>query len=298
MARRPNPALVGAFILGGILLIVAAIVVWGSGRFFETRYRYVCYFSGSVNGLAVGAPVKYRGVGIGSVVEMRVRYAQGSDDTRIPIIIELYGKRLRELGESREPRGALLDDLIARGLRARLETLSLVTGQLYINLDLFPDSAPPQFRHRGEYPEIPTMPAAMEEATRSLTALLRQLQEADIAGTARSLAGAVEGINQIVHTPAIHATLVELPSTVASYRQLARTMDSKVSDLSKELSSTVTELREALAGTRNLTASRGPVMTELQRTLLEVQKAADAVRTLAEYLQRNPNALIVGKKRP
>ena len=69
MSKRPNPALVGAFILGAVALAIVAITVWGSGRLFERRYKYLCYFPGSVHGLQIGAPVKYRGVAIGEVVD-------------------------------------------------------------------------------------------------------------------------------------------------------------------------------------------------------------------------------------
>src|SRR5260370_14617735 len=97
MAKRPSPTLVGAFILGGALLMVAAVAIWGSGRLFARRYRYVCYFPGSVNGLKVGAAVKYRGVAIGQVTAMRIRFQQPRDDNRIPVFIEANGERLREL---------------------------------------------------------------------------------------------------------------------------------------------------------------------------------------------------------
>jgi paraquat-inducible protein B len=298
MAKRPSPQRVGAFILGGLILVVVAIAVWGSGKLFERRYRFLCYFPGSVNGLNIGAPVKYRGVAIGSVVDMRVRYEQSVEDTRIPVFIELYGKRMKELGVMDAPEPELIERLIQRGLRARLESQSLVTGQLYVNLDLYPDTPATRTHPHGRYPEIPTIPTTMEEATRSLTALLRQLKDADVAGTARSLASAVDGINRLVNTPAIGATLSELPSTVASVRQLARNADSEIKRTLTELQTTLAELREGLGGVKALTAARGPMVLELQRTLMEVQKAADAVRTLADFLQRNPNALIVGKKRP
>src|SRR4051812_20646292 len=138
MAKKPSPTIVGGFVLGALALIVAAIAVWGSGRLFERKYRYICYFPGSVNGLAVGAPVKYRGVPLGSVVEMRVVFEQSTEDTRIPVVIELYGKRAQALGVRREPDPRLVEELVKRGLRARLESQSLVTGQLYVNFDLYP----------------------------------------------------------------------------------------------------------------------------------------------------------------
>src|SRR4051794_39617858 len=114
MAKKPSPSAVGAFVLGGLTLIVVAITLWGSGRLFEHKYRYICYFPSSVNGLSVGAPVKYRGVPIGSVVEMRVVFEQSIEDTRIPVVIELYGKRAQQLGVRREPDPQMVKELIGR----------------------------------------------------------------------------------------------------------------------------------------------------------------------------------------
>src|SRR5262245_10490792 len=128
MARKASPTAVDAFILGSALLTVAAIAIWGSGRFFERRYRYICYFPGSVNGLSVGAAVKYRGVPVGEVSGMRIHFEQPSDDTRIPVFIELSSRRVRELGVTKGPTPQLVHDLIGKGLRARLDSESFVTG--------------------------------------------------------------------------------------------------------------------------------------------------------------------------
>ncbi|MCU1279796.1 MAG: Mammalian cell entry related domain protein [bacterium] len=284
MAKRPNPTVVGGFILGGALLMVAAVAIWGSGRLFERHYRYVCYFPGSVNGLQIGAAVKYRGVLIGQVRGMRIRFAQSATDTRIPVFVELDGKRLRELGTSDDPTPKVAEELVRRGLRARLESESFVTGQLYVNLDMFPGTALNLVHPQGGYPEIPTIPTQLEEATKALSGVLAQLKDADIAGTAHSLSSAVEGVNRLVNTPSVAHTLAELPSTVASVRRLMQDLDTRVGKVGDDLQSTL--------------AVRGPVLIELQRTFVDVQRAAQAVRILAEFLQRNPNALIIGKKRP
>jgi paraquat-inducible protein B len=284
VAKKPSPTVVGAFILGGALLLVAAVVIWGSGRLFERRYKYVCYFSGSVFGLNVGSAVRYRGVAIGQVTGMRIRYEQSPNDRHIPVFIELPEKRLHEFGADRERASTIIPSLIEQGLRARLDTESFVTGQLYVNLDLFPDTPIERVHAQREYPEIPTIPTPFEEATKSIAGVLSQLREVDIAGSARSLASALEAINRLVNTPSISRTLSELPSTVAAVRQLARNVDTMLGRVGQELQSTV--------------AARGPVVADLQRALVDVQKAAEAVRRLAEFLERNPNALIVGKKRP
>jgi paraquat-inducible protein B len=284
VSKKPSPTLVGAFVVGAALLLVAAVAIWGSGRLFDRRYHYVCYFPGSVNGLKIGAAVKYRGVPVGQVVGMRIRFEQPRTDTRIPVFIEMSGKRLRELGAEQAPTTKIVRELIDAGLRARLESESLVTGQLYVNLDMHPEIAARLLHVRGGYPEIPTIPTPLEEAEKSLTGLVAQLKTLDISSTARSLSSAIEGINVLVNTPSVARTIKELPSTVASVRHLVENVDTGLDKLGKGLQTSL--------------AVRGPVFSDLARTLNDVQRAADSVRQLAEYLRRNPNALIVGRKRP
>jgi paraquat-inducible protein B len=283
MSKRPSPAAIGLFVLGGAAFLVAAVVVWGSGRLFERRIQYVCYFPGTVNGLTVGAPVRFRGVPIGEVSNIRIRYEQQPDDNRIPVFIEVSEKRIYDFGVQEKRLAPLVESLINKGLRAQLENQSLLTGQLYVSLDFFPDT-PIQLVHsqRG-YPEIPTIPAPLEEAKSSLSALVNQLGRMDLAGISRSLENTIEGINRLVSTPSIARTLKELPSTVASIRGLVQNVDAGLGRVGPELQSVL--------------ATRGPIVADLQRALVDVQRAAEAVRRLAEYLERNPNALIVGKKR-
>ena len=275
--------LVGSFILGACLLVVVAIGVWGSGRIFQKRMRYVCYFPGSVHGLVVGAPVKYRGVPVGEVVGMRIRFEQPDGVYKIPVFIELDKRRVRDLGKEDVPEQQLIGDLVNAGLRARLDGESLVTGQLYVNLDLFPE-IPATFVNQNKFPEIPTVPTQLEVITKALTAIVEELHRVDLTAIAKSVEGAVEGINKIVNTPSVKKTLDELPATVFAARKLIIDIDGGVFKIAPELASVLDP--------------RGPIWGELQRTFSDVQHAAQAVRAFADFLQRNPNALIVGKKKP
>jgi paraquat-inducible protein B len=279
MARKLSPTLVGVFVFGAALLFVAGLAFWGSGRMFERRYRFVCYFPGSVNGLKVGSAVKYRGVPLGEVTGMRIRFEQPESDPRIPVFVEVSGKRLRELGAPKAATSQIAKELIDRGLRARLESESLLTGQLYVNLEWLPDT-PAHLLAGGGYPEIPTVATPMEEAITSVTGLLAQLKELDLAGTMRSLSSAIEGVNRLVNKPSVARTLAELPSTVAAVRRLVEDLNAGLGKLGPSL--------QAMVGARG----------SLERTLVDVQHAAEAVRQLADFLRRNPNALITGKKRP
>ena len=138
MGKRANPVVVGSFVLGGIVLAVTVIAMVGSGSFFRHKQRLIAYFDGSVNGLDVGAPVKFRGVPIGRVTGVRLRLpAQPVDDRRIPVVVEIDQDRLIELGESK----AVVSDekvaehLVAQGLRAQLELESFITGVLFLVIE-------------------------------------------------------------------------------------------------------------------------------------------------------------------
>ena len=116
MGRKANPAIIGAFVIGAVALTVVAVTVWGSGKLFRRQYPCVCYFPGSVNGLSAGAPVKFRGVQIGEVTDVRLLYAQARGTPRIPVFLTIDNERMRGLGSKRELSLELLRQLIDQGL--------------------------------------------------------------------------------------------------------------------------------------------------------------------------------------
>ena len=208
--KPPSPTVVGAFVICGIILICVAVGVWGSGTLFQKKFIFVCYFKGSVNGLTVGAPVKYRGVDVGQVIDVRIRFQQKPDDTRIPVFVEIFSHRARELGAEASEFNKVL---VARGLRAQLGSQSLLTGQLYVYLDYFPESPLELSEVGDEYPELPTVSTPLDEARDALAALITQFKNADLA---HSIGDTLETIRRLVGNPGLAKTLNELPETVAS----------------------------------------------------------------------------------
>jgi paraquat-inducible protein B len=302
MAKKTNPAVVGAFVIGAVVLTIAAFLIWGSRSVFEHKYEYVCYFPGSVNGLSKGAPVKFRGVELGVVREIRIRYHQAPDDTRVPVLIEAWGKRLRELGGEREPTPAVVQELIARGLRARLETQSIVTGVLYVSLDLVPGSpATLAELPGGAFPEIPTLPTKLEEATKSLSDVVANLKAADFKGMSESISKAALGVSQLSTMPELREALRDLPRVVSSAHRLTLTLNAdaeKSGEVVDDVHAAMEDLRGAVKGARGMIAPHSPLSVDVSLTLSDVDKAALAVRELADFLRRNPHALVAGTKPP
>ncbi len=307
--RKASPALIGAFVLGALALTGAVVVVWGSGKFFRKTKPFVCYFTGSVSGLNPGAPVKFRGVQIGTVTDMRFRLAQAEATTpeefRIPVWFDVDLQQLSDLRGGRPVRldRARLDELIAQGLRAQLQSESFVTGVLYVGLDFFPGS--PVVLVHGDEPdvfEVPTMPTTLERASQTLTKLMNRLQNVDVEGLVASVHQAVDGLNDLVRSPRIGETLGAARDALVSIRNLSDGLAPNVQPMMQSLSATsagaragVRRLDDALVELRTLINTQGPLTVGLTQTLVDLGDAAQSVRDLASYLDRKPNAIITGR---
>ena len=166
MSKKANPTTIGLFFTLGLALGVAGLVIFSSRSLFHPQQKEILYFDASLKGLEPGAPVKFRGVTIGSVTEVLIRHNQSSNDFSMPVVITLDKKvaqakadELLEIGNQ-----ARLEHLIQQGLRGRLDAESLVTGVLYVALDIVPNAPPPLFHQLApEYREIPTLPSEIRQ---------------------------------------------------------------------------------------------------------------------------------------
>ena len=328
MSKKANPTLIGAFVVGAVVLVFAAIAIIGSGQLFRKTYEFVLYFEGSVSGLREGASVKYKGVEIGTITSILLQLGDGVDANRIPVIIKLDANKIsgsRGVGGSlTDPAG--LKAAIDRGLRGQLQTESIVTGVLFVALDLFPDSPikfvqPPGSR----YQEIPTIPTTLQKVQDILGQLLGKLDEIDFKQLLNSVTDAVKnfegfannkdlreafaGVNQLVNKPELHAAVRSLDETVRRISQaadgvqkVAGTLDRSVATLSVDLKETLTGVRDAVKQIRVTVANadgfvdpNSPTAYELTKALKELSGAARSLRLMADFLERNPRALLFGR---
>jgi len=285
MTRRPSPALIGAFVVLGTLLGILAVIFWGSGRLFERQYRYICYFPRSVNGLTLGAAVKYRGVSVGHVNDLLIPYSKVGADVRVAVIIGLEGRKVRKRGGDVDPTNDVITMLIQRGLRARLQSESLITGQLIVALDIVEDAPPEPIRiGREGLIEIPTLPSQTDELRDLLSDVGKKLKNADLPRLTTAATELIESATRLTNGPELRRVLVELGQASAQLRRLTETVDEKL----EPAGAVLTDLHAALA-------PDAPLVVELQRVIGELSRAAASVRSLADFLERNPNALLVGK---
>jgi paraquat-inducible protein B len=191
---------------------------------------------------------------------------------------------------------------IERGLRGRLESQSLVTGLLFVNLDYFPDE-PAHFVGASEgIPEIPTLPTTIEEATQVVKQIVERLSKLDLEALVASATRALDALSDLAGSEEARKAVASLDETLASLRELTRRLDQTIGPLGQSLRATAEEtqrlereLGKTLEAVRGLVAPRSPVTQQLTQALQEVSAAARALRTLAETLERNPAAIVRGR---
>jgi len=313
-SRRVSPTLIGAFVLGAVILAGMGAILLGSGRFFRRTYSFALYFPGSVNGLRVGAPVKFRGVEIGSVQDVRLQLRRDQSVFRIPVIIGIDPDKITSLGGSETILNspAAYQNAIDDGLRGQLQTESFVTGVLFVALDYFPGSQAtfvqqPRTR-KFRYREIPTEPSSTEKARTAVTEVLTKLAASDLEGLVDSARQAMSELHHLAGSPELKLTLRSLGTAAArlgdaadNVSQLATGLDSNVSRLTVDLHQTsvkagvMMDQADQVLQHADAAVTDGPAAYELTRTLQEVSAAARSVRLLTGYLERNPSAVVFGR---
>jgi paraquat-inducible protein B len=308
MGKKANPALIGAFVVGAIALAVLGVVVLGSGQLFKDVSKFVMYFSGSVDGLATGAPVKFKGVQIGEVSEIRINLGEfRPSDVRIPVIVEVDNARLIAENVVENPANPdRLKWLIDQGLRAQLQPQSLLTGLLFVQLDIHPDTRPEFFAPEGfKYPEIPTIPTVLEQAQSAMVKVLASLEKADIDGLISALKRTVDGIDQLVNGDPLKGAVAKLPDTIDglnasldNIKKLAANIDGKMGPLSQSVNQTADAASRALNQLdTTLQGVQWVVQPDARLSVMlhEIAEAARSIRLLADFLERNPGALLRGR---
>jgi paraquat-inducible protein B len=312
--RRVSPTLIGAFVLGAVVLAVMAVVLIGSGRYFHRTAPFVLYFPGSVNGLRVGAPVKFRGVEIGSVEDIRLQLQPDQNVYRIPVIIGIDPEKITSLGGSETilNSSAEYQSAIDGGLRGQLQTESFLTGVLFVALDYFPRSPAtivqqPRTR-KFRYREIPTEASSTEKTRMAVSEVLTKLAASDLVGLVDSARQTVSELHQLLGSPDLKLTIRSLSDVAGrmgdaagSVSHLAAGLDSNISGLRQDLRQTTGKAGAMMDQAGKLlqhtdaTINDSPLMYQLTRTLEEVSGAARSVRQLTGYLERNPSSVIFGR---
>jgi len=266
------------------------------------KERYLMIFSGSVRGLSVGAPVSLRGIQIGQVVDIALKFDDQSLELFIPVLVEVEPERIgfmRARDDVLEQDPDTLRKLIQNGLRAQLKTGSLLTGALYIEVDFHPDAPPVTVFERDGYKLVPTLPTPLDAVTSKITQILDKVNALPLDQIGDDLEATIAGARAILDSPDLRRAVTELAEALDEVQTLLAQVNTNLSpELSSTLSATRSAFQEAqttLGSANALIGPDGQFAVEAVRTMQDVSSAARAVRVLAEYLERHPEALIQGK---
>jgi paraquat-inducible protein B len=246
---------------------------------YSVKRRYLLHFPHSVQGLTAESPVIFRGIRIGRVLDVRLELDATSYEVRVPVLIEFEPERLSITGSepgSPEQALGLVERLVANGLRARLGRGNLLTGGLQVEFDLFPDEPEQSIVLGGRYPELPTIPAPLDEITSSVSGVVAKIDRLPLDQIGRDLQGSLSELRKM---------LIETNKLASGLNQ----------ELIPSMQSTLSNLDRTVASLSGMLAEDAPLPIELRRALEDVGEAARSVRVLADYLEQHPEALIRGK---
>jgi paraquat-inducible protein B len=254
---------------------------------------FVLVFDESVRGLLAGAPVDFRGVVIGEVTAISVQSNSERGDLTIPVRIRLYPQRLSGTLAAGGPDADenLMDALVQRGLRAQLRTGNLLTGQLYVALDYFPHAARARLDRDVEPPRIPTVAGSMNELQDTLRNAARRIEKFPLESIAADLRKALASADATMRR--LDATLSTANGALRSADQLAQRLDAEIAP---DVRAALADARRTLSAAERILTSDAPVQRDLRETLRQVGRAAAAMRAVADYLERHPDALLRGRQ--
>jgi paraquat-inducible protein B len=317
MSEKPHTVAIGAFIVGAGL-IALSLVIFLLGSQFGDKEKVVMVFDGSVKGLNIGAPLALRGVQVGQVTDIEIILDEDSIELIMVVEADFHSKNIRRRGSTDKD---ITEELIERGLRAQLQTQSLLTGLLFIQLDFHPGSKLVLADIDSPYFQFPTVPTDLERIT-------KKLQDIDISNLSNDLENVVDGINTFVNNEEFQGMPASIKTTLDSLtglsnqlqQQLAITapkldkvldgaattvatantelpkLSALVRDNLKVLNTAIAAFENTMDDLDGLVAYDSATMYRLNQALRELSLAGKAVQELANTLEEQPESLIRGKR--
>jgi paraquat-inducible protein B len=330
VSKQANPFAVGAFLVGALMLLTAAVMVFGGSDFFKHKKRFVIFFESGLNGLNIGAPVKLQGVQIGNVAEISLEMDAASGRIFKPVVIEIEPGLLRDFSgqpvekHSDHARNEDAQRMIDAGLKARLETQNLLTGLLYVDLNFYHDK--PVMLVNLDYkdlPELPSVPSTVDEIRNIADEIINKVQHLPLEQMVKDLSETFQEARDLIKSDDTKTSIKALAKSLQETQALMLTLNAQIGPLLQNVNTSVTETR---SGVKDLNKQLAPVLkaaeqslntttlvlqdsqqtmrafetlatpdSPLGQALLEMRDAARALHDLAESLERQPDELLYGK---
>jgi paraquat-inducible protein B len=276
MSKRANPTVIGGFVVGAVLLAVASVVYFGGGEFLAEKQTFVGFFEGSMKGLNIGAPVTCRGVRIGTVSNIVVRYDSADHSVRIPVYFEIEAGRVHAVRARDADPNQNIRALIEDGLRAQLVTQSFVTGQIAVELDFHVDAPVNLVGVEPDYFEFPTVPSTVEKMGKALETF-------DFAALLDNVSKAVNGIEELAQSPKLRDAIASLDESIKDFGKLARDVNAKVDPIADDIDETAASARKTLdqiaESVASVEATLNPAIEDARKLVQNVDGQVNPVVT-------------------
>ncbi len=258
-----------------------------------TEY-YVLYFDSSIRGLAINAPVEFRGIKVGEVIDIDLQMDHRSLEVKIPVLIALHPDLITVTGEIGSTE-LVLETLVQRGLRAQLAPGNLLTGQLYVDLDFHDDVPTATIVQNGPFRAFPTVPGALDKITRNITDLLDKAGEIPFVEIASDLRDTIRELKQMLASGESKQAMSDLRQLLANTNEISHKLNRSVPELSQQVASTLQQLEKTLATADTTLSEDSPLVYDIRRLIDQLSSAVNSFEALTDYLERHPNALLYGK---
>ncbi|GGF27864.1 paraquat-inducible protein [Aliidongia dinghuensis] len=265
---------------------------------------YLAYFSGNVHGLGNGAAVELEGLRVGQVTDVHLDYDPSSDTLRVPVTyqldLSLLPFRADKNADGKEAPADLvnqaMDRLVKEGLRARLGSANLLTGQRLIQLEFLPDQPPATIDYSAAAPQIPTVASGdLDQLSASASAFTDKLAKLPIAEIGAGLHDIVSHLDQATAGPELGRAVKSLDRSLANLDQITQQASKEVGPALASLRRTADAADQTLEAVQQLVGAGGDRSRDLPALVHELTDAARSLRALADYLDRHPEALLRGR---
>lgn len=322
MSKSANPVRVGVFVVCGALIAVIAVMVFGASAFFTRTETVVCYFHDSVNGLDVGAPVKYKGVKIGKVEEIRIHISRKDmRNTRIEVImsVDLDAVKRKVSLSSGAPGDTEFIRQVEEGLRAQLAFQSIVTGMLYVELDYFAAPGEP-YKLYGKHGihEIPVSPSGLSDLAKKVESMMVEVSEIDFKGISANLntllvnvnakvealdtvqinekvLAALDNVNTLAGDPELAKAAENMNLLLQESRGFVASTGATVNAVGVDARAAISKLNGILSNLDAVMAPTSPFRYEFSLLMKNLSDTSLSIKALADYIERNPSSIITGK---
>lgn len=266
---------------------------------FTHKIKFVTYFESSVRGLNLGAPVEFKGIKVGSVTDIKLEFNSKDTSFRIPVIIEIEPERIvdRSASETDASPYETLANLVDKGLRAQLATGSLLTGQLFVQLDMRPDTEATLSGLQHVLPELPTVPGGMDAITASLQNFADKLEQVEIDKIGKELLTTLEGTSTLFNAPELHAAVADMKGTMRSLKTILDDLDgTNINDAIASAKAVLDKMQTTMTLLNATLRPDSPLQHSVIQMTSELEETARSIRALVDLLERNPDSLIFGKE--